>query len=541
MAHVINRFERMEFEPGKTLIQQGESGDRFYVLFRGKVRVTRKDGIQERQLNILTPGDYFGEEALLFDRPRSASITAITPVVVLSLNRESFFDLMAEFPEIRQNLAATAESRYLVRRENFDWIGDDEVIYLISRKHELFLFVSLILPVFMLLASIPILVFGFGAQTPFFRVLGIGAGVLLSLGGVGLGVWNWIDWGNDYYIVTNQRVVWLERVIVFYYSRREAPLVHVLAVNVRSSFWGQIFNYGNVDVRTFTGGILMKNCAMPKRFASYIEGYQNRARELQKQAEADTIERELRQRMGLDPAPELSRQERPRSTPLRKPRRKVKPGSLRDKLDTFLQVRFERDGVITYRKHWLVLLWKIWQPTLVFVFLVVGTIYLLWNQLVSDPVLGVSLFLGLFILYIGVLLWWGYQYWDWSDDVYQLTPDQILDIEKKPLGTEDKKSAPLDSILSLEHTRLGIIQLIFNYGDVIINVGQTKFDFRGVYNPDRVHADVADYIEARRRKRQEGEAARDRQRMLDWFGTYQRQSQILDEQKNESDWDMFPG
>lgn len=541
LAHVINRLERQEFEAGRTIFAQGERGDRFYILFKGRVRITRKDGVQERQLNLLTPGDYFGDEALLFDRPRTTNAIAAEPVVLLSLDRAAFFALMAEFPDIRLNLSATAESRYLVRRENFDWIGDDEVIYLIARKHELFLIVSLILPVIMLVASIPLIVSGFSAQTPFFIALGIGGGVLLSLGGILLGIWNWVDWGNDYYIVTNQRVVWLERVIIFYYSRREAPLTQVLAVNVRSSFWGQVFRYGDVDVRTFTGGILMKKCTNPKRFASFIEGYQNRARRLQKEAEAETIERELRQRLGLDPAPPPAAAETSRPVPLRKPRRKVKPGSLQDKLDTFLQVRFERDGVITYRKHWLVLIWKTWQPTLGFLILLGVTIYLLWFRLVSDPVLGVSLFLGLFLLYLGVLIWWGYHYWDWSDDIYQLTPDQIFDIEKKPLGEEDKKSAPLDSILSLEHTRLGLIQLIFNYGDVVINVGQTQFTFRGVYNPDRVHQDVSDYIEARRRKKLETEAGRERQRMLDWFGSYQRQTEILEEKKNESDWDIFPG
>lgn len=541
LAHVINRLERQEFEAGRTIFVQGERGDRFYIIFKGRVRITRKDGVQERQLNLLTPGDYFGDEALLFDRPRTTNAIAAEPVVLLSLDRAAFFALMAEFPDIRLNLSATAESRYLVRRENFDWIGDDEVIYLIARKHELFLIVSLILPVIMLVASIPLIVSGFSAQTPFFIALGIGGGVLLSLGGILLGIWNWVDWGNDYYIVTNQRVVWLERVIIFYYSRREAPLTQVLAVNVRSSFWGQVFRYGDVDVRTFTGGILMKKCTNPKRFASFIEGYQNRARRLQKEAEAETIERELRQRLGLDPAPPPVAAETSRPVPLRKLRRKVKPGSLQDKLDTFLQVRFERDGVITYRKHWLVLIWKTWQPTLGFLILLGVTIYLLWFRLVSDPVLGVSLFLGLFLLYLGVLIWWGYHYWDWSDDIYQLTPDQIFDIEKKPLGEEDKKSAPLDSILSLEHTRLGLIQLIFNYGDVVINVGQTQFTFRGVYNPDRVHQDVSDYIEARRRKKLETEAGRERQRMLDWFGSYQRQTEILEEKKNESDWDIFPG
>ena len=95
--------------------------------------------------------------------------------------------------------------------------------------------------------------------------------------------------------------------------------------------------------------------------------------------------------------------------------------------------------------------------------------------------------------------------------------------------------------MSLEHTRDGIIQLIFNYGNVIINVGQTQFDFRGVFNPDQVHQDVSDYIEARTRKKRESEAAREREQMVEWLSTYRRQAQILDELNQDNDWDLFPG
>jgi hypothetical protein len=543
IAHVVNRFQRVNFAAGEYIITQGTAGDSFYVVFSGHVKVTRRVGQSERTLNVLGPGEYFGEEALLFDRPRSATIIAQEPVGLLRLDQEAFFDLIRAYPDMRLNLSSTAESRHIAHQENFDWVGEDEVIYLISRKHELFLFVSLVLPLITFLIGIPILVWGFSNTSPFMRLALIGGGILLMIGGLGWTLWNWLDWGNDYYVVTSQRVVWLERVIIFYYSRREAPLTHVLSVNTNSSFWGRVFNYGDVDVRTFTGGIKMRHCPNPKRFASFVEGFQLRARRIQKEAEAENIERDLRARLGLAPPRPPAPAAAPAETVVtsRKPARKAKPGSLRDKLDTFLQVRYERDGVITYRKHWLVLLGKTWQPILVFLLLLFGFIYLVWPKSNGVSMFSASLVLLLGFLYMIVFLWWGYNYWDWSDDIYQLTPDQVLDIERRPLGEEDKKTAPLDSILSLEHSREGIIQLIFNYGNVIINVGQTKFIFKGVHNPDQVHQDVADYIEARRRKKQDGEAARERQRMTDWFATYQKQSKYLEEPKSDHDWDIFPG
>lgn len=540
LAHVVTHVERIEKFKDDVIYAQGSPGDKFYVIFQGRVRVTQKEGQRERQLRILNTGDYFGEGGLLFKRPRSDTITALEPTVLLRLSREDFFELLEIMPSIRMNLSATAESRYLALKENFDWLSDDEVIYLIRRKHELFLLISLIPPVILGLIALPIFVLSFSQTSPSLTIAALLFGIFGMIGSVMWGIWNWLDWGNDFYIVTSQRVVWLERVIFFYYSRQEAPLTQVLSVNVKTSFIGRIFNYGSVDVRTFTGGIPMQNMTDPKQFASYVEGFQSRAQRQQREAEAEVIEKELHKRIHKESEPLPVKPAPPKPAENKK---KPKQSALQYILDTFLKVRFEQDNVITYRKHWLVLIGKTLAPTMVFLMLVILYGLLLYQYLFRDGIgisgLPVSVLAGL--LLFAVILWWGYHYLDWNNDIYQLTPEQIVDIERKPLGEEQKKTAPLDSILSLEHARLGIIQLIFNFGNVVINVGQTKFIFRGVHNPDQVHQDVADYIEARRRKRQEVEAERERKRMLDWFGSYHQQHDEIEQSKKDTDWDLFPG
>lgn len=540
LAHVVTHIERIEKFKDDVIYAQGSPGDKFYVIFQGRVRVTQKEGQRERQLRILNAGDYFGEGGLLFKRPRSDTITALEPTVLLRLSREDFFELLEIMPSIRMNLSATAESRYLALKENFDWLSDDEVIYLIRRKHELFLLISLIPPVILGLIALPIFVLSFSQTSPSLTIAALLFGIFGMIGSVMWGIWNWLDWGNDFYIVTSQRVVWLERVIFFYYSRQEAPLTQVLSVNVKTSFIGRIFNYGSVDVRTFTGGIPMQNMTDPKQFASYVEGFQSRAQRQQREAEAEIIEKELHKRIHKESEPLPVKPAPPKPAENKK---KPKQSALQYILDTFLKVRFEQDNVITYRKHWLVLIGKTLAPTMVFLMLVILYGLLLYQYLFRDGIgisgLPVSVLAGL--LLFAVILWWGYHYLDWNNDIYQLTPEQIVDIERKPLGEEQKKTAPLDSILSLEHARLGIIQLIFNFGNVVINVGQTKFIFRGVHNPDQVHQDVADYIEARRRKRQEVEAERERKRLLDWFGTYHQQHDEIEQSKKDTDWDLFPG
>jgi hypothetical protein len=547
IAHVVTRFVLVKYKADEVVFLQDTKGDNFYIVFQGKVRLSHIEREKETHVDILSEGDYFGEEALLFNRPRLFSVKAVEPSMLLRLDRESFFELLRRFPQLRSNLSATAESRLLAQTGKFEWVGEDEVIYLIARKHKFFLWLSMLLPVVIGVASA--LAFTYGFLT--------GDGLVLSpatiLGGLGIcisilwGAWNWVDWGNDYYIVSNRRVLWMEKVVGLYNSRREAPLSQILSVNVSSSWLGRMQGYGNVDVRTFTGGILMRRMDNPNLFAKFVEGFQVHAHQLQKKEEAQKNEMALEE--GLNPPEEPEEvegqdtQETPHPQEKDQPERQAKPGFLREKLDTFLKVRYEQSGVITYRKHWLLLFRKIWLSTLCILLLTAVTIYILEEVGVGDMEFsfGLTMLSIIGIIYFVLFLWWLYGYVDWSNDIYQLTPDQIRDIERKPLGEELKKTAPLDSILSLEHTREGILQLAFNYGNVIINVGETRFVFRGVYNPDQAHHDVADYIEARSRRKREAEAESVRIRMVDWLTIYRRQSRILEQQENEPDLDTFPG
>ena len=83
-------MEREEVAPGTAVVREGEPGDRFYVVFAGMLAVTNEIGPR----TMLRPGDYFGEVALAMDIPRTATVTAITPAVVASCDRETFDELL---------------------------------------------------------------------------------------------------------------------------------------------------------------------------------------------------------------------------------------------------------------------------------------------------------------------------------------------------------------------------------------------------------------------------------------------------------------
>jgi CRP/FNR family transcriptional regulator, cyclic AMP receptor protein len=99
--------EDMEVDEGKALTREGQSGSEFFVIIEGEVSVT-KEGSEVRRLG---PGDFFGEIALLEDTPRTATVTAITPLRFFVLTRQAFRSMLAHQPAISEKVLDALEER----------------------------------------------------------------------------------------------------------------------------------------------------------------------------------------------------------------------------------------------------------------------------------------------------------------------------------------------------------------------------------------------------------------------------------------------
>jgi CRP-like cAMP-binding protein len=91
---------RIETPAGQAVINEGESGDRFYVIDAGLVAILKSSpsSAPPVEVNRLGPGSYFGETALLRDIPRTATVTAVTDLVLYALDCRPFLEAVTRSP-----------------------------------------------------------------------------------------------------------------------------------------------------------------------------------------------------------------------------------------------------------------------------------------------------------------------------------------------------------------------------------------------------------------------------------------------------------
>jgi uncharacterized membrane protein YdbT with pleckstrin-like domain len=339
------------------------------------------------------------------------------------------------------------------------------------------------------------------------------AGILL----ISVCVWTylaWLDWSNDYYIVTNRRVIFLEKVILIYDSRQEAPLTAILSVNTVSDILGRALTYGDVNIRTFVGNIIFGTIGHPEEVESLLRDYWDRSKATSNRENMEAMKHTLRQKLGIAPPAQPV-------PPVPQPSQTTKPGTS----FTMFKIRFEEKGIITYRKHWVVLIKQTWLPGILLFFCIALTIrdFLINGIIHSNSNLSDILIFISFPLFF----WWLYQAIDWSNDKFQVTAEEIFDLDKTPLGKMKKNVAPLDNILNTEARREGLLEVVFNYGDVMISTGGLMMVFEDVMNPAAVQQDIDQRRMARRQKQDQERSQAERERLADFFATYHQNAEIF--------------
>jgi CRP-like cAMP-binding protein len=107
LAFIVTRVEDVDAPSGKVLCEEGTSGGEFFVVVSGSADVKRAGNV----IGQMGPGDFFGEIALIDHGPRSATVTASSPMRLLILGSAQFQDVLHQDPDMARQLLYAVTKR----------------------------------------------------------------------------------------------------------------------------------------------------------------------------------------------------------------------------------------------------------------------------------------------------------------------------------------------------------------------------------------------------------------------------------------------
>ena len=507
LGQILPLFKPIVLEKGEVLYRTGFPGRNFFLIVSGQIILQDDD----QNSSVINAKGHFGEQAIYKEGLRSETAQALEKSVILAVNKRGFLAILSAYPSIKSRISGMKISDNILQNHEFPWIGPDEAVRFVDRKHINVFYTQLMLPLVFLILT------GIGAV-----LLNLNLGLFLPITFLIFclwSVWLWLDWRNDFYLVTSERAAWVEKVIWLHDQRREVPLQSILSVNISTNQIQRLFGYGDVIIRTYTGNIPMRNTAHPKMLLDLISEAQEIAKTRAHRIETANINQTIRTRLGLsgnstfpetDPEfTDLEMEGGPQLTETITP--------LQEFINLF-HARYELNGVINYRKHIFVLIRNSWWLLLAFAGLGISFFARLVG-LLTYPSL--PLILILFAVNLAAL---GYVFADWANDRFQITDKYIIDLDRKPFGRETKRSALLENVLSLDYKRENIIQRLFDFGTVVINVGDIQLDFEHVAHPISVQNEIFERYNSAVKQKELEDAHRRRDDMVEFLAAYHEES-----------------
>lgn len=332
-------------------------------------------------------------------------------------------------------------------------------------------------------------------------------------------IYFYLEWRNDHLIVTNQRVLHIERVIITFQQKiSDTPLESVQEVNAdefTADPFSRIFQFGKLEIRTpgDSGNITFTVVPEPIKLQKAIFEHRNRAKENQDKRHEEEVRAVIDQVvMGRDVDDVLQEQIDEAKKPV-----KMKRSWL-----GWQKIGGE-SGEVTYRKHWLFWLQHTIWPGLV----IVASVVFLVATFTVDALSGLGA-LGpvfAFLIFLVGAIWFYWADWDWRNDMYIINDETVEIVHKRPLWLQSENDQVfLNRIDNVVSDRSGLFQTLFDYGDVRLSlvgadVGDAKV-FRYVPNPQEVQAEITKRQEMRRRQAEKREEVQRQQEIAEYLRAY---------------------
>ena len=554
--------EEREYKDGAVVVFQGDVADAMYIVRSGRLygerRAAGADNGPVREREDWLPGSCFGEEWLFLPGVYPYTIKAVSlhdeKARVVAIEQERFLRFLNRFPDCLEGLEPEidpATGKILSGLELDAWrdaqkadtrkkskstivpIMPDELVEFQARRSKYYLLVKLIWPTigWLLTTALVYLIFSIQPENSFLFNVVDTAVILVSLIFLGITLFRILDWSNDYFLVTSKRIVHREFDLrTFRIDLKTARIDEVQSVEVITpSFWANHLGYGNAVIATAStfGTIVFDNIDRPIVVKESLDRLSTLVRQV------DSSRKQTALRHSIDNYFTVNNQydvlHPPEESDAPAPRRQTDlTSSLLKSFRERFAWRVAEGNVVTYRKHYIVLLFMTATQLAGFALLLLIA-YLIVSFFPITPVQVAPFFLVIALLNLAWFIW---EVEDWRNDIFQVTDRMVIDIDRKPFGFgQSQKQAPLERIQNVNAYTPGLLHTLFNYGNVDIETAGDAINihFDDVPYPSIIVSDIfarLDELEIKAFERQTASRHTEYMLLLDIYQQEREQNRI---------------
>ena len=504
-------MERLSYTAGEDIFRQGAPADSMVILVAGQAVLftTSPDGAQT-PLAQLEPGQFINFEALFDDGVQSATLRASRETTILKLSRGRFHELLAANPELATALGIThkVENSPPINPK-FAEQRDDEEILIQTHRHWWSYVRTAWLPMLLMPAM------WIGSLLVEVQTISLGLLVISVLAPGAALVYFYLEWRNDSVIVTDQRVIRINRTILTMYrqvTQVGLESIHEINFDIPSyDPFARLFRYGTVIVKTAgaQGNLELDFMPKPEQFQKLIIEDRQYFEDRQAQRHHKLVQAELQRWITGEASPEDAQS----GPELNEPPRPVRG------TNGYLSTRIEMsNGDIVYRKHASVWAQHIAIPLVI---VIVSLAALLLTFTVVGPDLRLVAFpVSMAALLIGSLAYY-WMDWDWRNDLYIIADDTITFVHKRPFFLQNIRDQILvERIDNVESVSSGVLAALLRYGDVrmsLVGADEPKL-FRRVARPRDVQQEISRRQHSKAERRARYDAMQQRQIIGEYLG-----------------------
>ena len=531
----INYLTIHEPADNQEIFSFGQPADRFFIVLVGRIRLERMNQNNEYStFSMIDMGEFFGLEAV---KPRThyrVRAIATRNTKILSISNVDLLEMQRTSPDLYRLLTILHNSFEALVEMRLSWKEKDENVFLSIRKHPLFLWGKILIPVIIFLATfITVAITSLTVAENFLT------GVFILLGALVVtaipALYFYIDWKDDFYMITDRKVLSRQRDILLYETKNIIPYNAVQSVTKKiPDTLAAVFQYGDINIRTYTGVLTLKSIAHPEVVISLISDIRTRQSIIQEQYSREENMLEMRKRLGLEQPAGNSTDNGNTSDSSEIDLAEDDSFRLINSLfQSLFQLRVVKGDEVTYRKHWLILLDESKFYYAVWTLITIGLVYsLLAFAFINFPLLPWSVIISLAVAWLVLSAILAYRFEDWRNDRFVLTNRVIMDLDKKPFGKENRRTAPLERIQAVEYKREGLLHILFNFGTVYIRVGDQQYTFDEVANPFAVQQEITERLNQAKDRDRRNEINRERDTILDWIEIYHTVAHVETNEKS---------